>query len=288
MSESYNQDYVGDTNPGDSDSSASPASEPVSTDETPADNPAWSPALQGIPDVFHKPLKDNFRKWDDNYRGLESKYQQLEKDYTPYKAYEGVDPQLLGQGLNLLNTVNSDPLRVYNLLVEHLRQSGQLPGETPNPQQQLNESGLEDDPRYAELDNRTKALDQRQQQIDQILEDNQYKSTVQNYEKQVDSQVQAVLHKYGEGVVDIEDLMQRMYLQVNNGKNFDAEAAFAEQKAVFQRMYERQAASSKGAPRILAPSGNAAPSGDSNPKLMTEDQRAAYFKQLLDVANSGG
>lgn len=301
MSEPFDQGFDSTTtDPGGAESfqSNSPA-EPIGngsvpTDQGTSDNPAWTPALSGIPDVFHTPLKNHFRKWDDNYRGLETKYQELEGKYKVYEPYQGVDPQFLANGLSLLNMTNKEPLRVYEMLQQHLRQQGLLPGDAPanqgpsqTPEQQQWEN-LEEDPRYTDLDQRTRALDERQKQIDEFIQQQEYQKQVSSYETQVDKQVQDVLKKYGENTVDVDDLMQRMMHQVSTGKNFDAEKAFQEQKAFFQRMYQKSVQTGKPAPQILSPTGTPAPSGEIDVSKMNEDQRKAYFKQLLDVANAGG
>lgn len=297
MSEPFDQGFDSTADSGVPESS-SPASTdiPISdaTSES-ADNPAWNPALSGIPDVFHGSLKNHFKKWDDNYRGLESKYQELEGRYKPYEPYTSVDPQFLANGLNLLNSVNKNPLEVYNMLQEHLRNQGLLPGDVPvnrgqqvPDEQQQYESLENEDPRYTELDQRTRALDERQRQMDQFIQEQEQSRMVATYEGQIDKQVQSLIQKYGKETVDIDDLMQRMLFQVTSGKNYDAEAAFQEQRSFFQRMYQKSANAGKPAPQILSPTGTPAPSGEMSPAQMNEDQRKAYFKQLLDVANAGG
>jgi TolA-binding protein len=162
-----------------------------------------------------------------------------------------------------------------------------LPGEEPGkPQDQGEFLEQQEDPKFKELDQRQRDLDARQAKMDEFIQKQQYQQQVSTYETQIDKQVQAVIGKYGDAV-DVQDLMQRMLIQINSGQPFDAEAAFSEQKATFQRLYQKQA-SGRPAPNIIPTNGTPAPSGEVKPENMNEDQRKAYFKHLLDVANSGG
>jgi adenylate kinase family enzyme len=245
-----------------------------------ADNPAWAPFLEGVPEVFHAPLKKQLRSWDDNYRGLETKYQELEGKYKPYEAYQGVDPQALGYGLNLLQQIQSDPQKVYEALQRHLQQQGALQQEDPD------EQGLDKDPYLVQLERQQNELLQRQQQMDEYVQQQQYNQKVDTYQQQIDSQVQALVDKFGPAV-DVQDVLGRMFNQVNQGKQLDANAAFEEQKQVFQRMYQAQN-QGRQAPNILPPSGSVAPTTEKPVGQMNEEERQAHLVQMLKFVNSGG
>jgi len=246
-----------------------------------ADNPAWAPFLEGVPEVFHAPLKKQLRSWDDNYRGLETKYQELEGKYKPYEAYSGVDPQALGYGLNLLQQIQSDPMKVYQSLYNHLQQTGQL-----QDQQDPDEQGLDKDPYLAQLEQQQYDLLQRQAQMDEYVQQQQYNQKVDTYQQQIDKQVQGLVDKFGPAV-DVQDVLGRMFNQVNQGKQLDANAAFEEQKAVFQRMYQAQN-QGRQAPNILPPSGSVAPTTEKPVSKMNEEERQAHLVQMLKFVNSGG
>jgi hypothetical protein len=243
-----------------------------------ADNPAWAPFLEGIPSVFHNKLKGQLRSWDENYRGLETRYQELEGRYKPY---EGVDPQAIGYGLNLLQQVNNNPQELHRLLTEHLTQQGML--QAPDEELQLDQ-----DPYLAQLEQRQFDLDARQQKMDQYVQEQVYNQQVEGYQKQIDKQVQGLITKYGEAAVDVQDVLGRMFNQVNQDKQIDAEAAFAEQKAVFQRIYQKQT-QGRRAPSVIPPTGTIAPSGGDTPvSKMNEQQRQDYLVQMLTFANNNG
>lgn len=258
------------------------AQTPGTSQQPTSDNPAWTPFLQSVPDAFHERLKPHLKTWDDNYRGLESKYQELEGKYQPYQAYEGVDPQALSYGLNLLQQLQQNPLELHRLLTEHVRQQGLLQDQQTPGQEEV---GLDKDPYLVQLEQRQAALDQRQQQMDQYVQEQQYNQSVEGYQKQIDKQIQDLVGKYGE-VVDVQDVLGRMFNQVSQGQNLNAEAAFDEQKQVFQRMWSRQN-QGRPAPTIIPPTGTIAPSGDKPVDKMNDEERQAHLVQMLKFVNSG-
>lgn len=247
-------------------------------------NPAWEPVLKDLPEFFHTKAKQHFKQWDDNYNKLNTQYQELQGKYRPFEQYSSVDPRHLGYAMNVLQAINSDPMRVHQLLTEQLRKAGMLQDEQ-STQPDNQEEQYPDE--YRQLDERTRQLDERQRQFDDYIQQQQYDKQVQSFERDIDKQVQAVVQKYGDAV-DVEDLLQRMFVQSQRGQNFNAEAAFNEQKAVFQRLYGRQSQNPRPAPKIIPTTGTPAPSGEKRPEEMNEDERKAYFKQLLDIANTGG
>lgn len=269
---------------GTTDSGTSTSPDTTTAPEQSTTNPAWDPFLAELPEYFHPKAKEHFKTWDEGYNKLQSERDSLQKKYEPYEPYVGVQPEAINYALGLLNQINSDPMKVYQALLEHVKSQGLLKDETtPDP----NTENLEEDPRYSDLDKRTQALDQRTQQFEEYLQQQAYNQQVSTYEAEVDKQVQAVIDKYG-AAVDTEDLMQRIYVQVQQGKPFDAEAAFNEQKTVFQRLYAKQGQTLRPAPTVIPTTGTPAPSGEVKPEEMNEDQRKAYFKHLLDLANAGG
>jgi hypothetical protein len=282
---------VSDSGQGVTDPGFSSTSPDSTTTQTPQEqplNPAWDPVLKDLPEYFHEKAKGHFRSWDDNYRKLEGERNSLSEKYKPYEPYLGVDPQAIQYGLGMLQRVQNDPLALYKALEEHVRGLGLLEQQQTGQQQQDPDGvDLSQDPKYQEFAEQQKRLDERQNQIDAYIQQQVYNQQVAGYEADVDTQVKSVVEKYGQQAVDIPDLLQRMYVQTQQGGNFDAEAAYQEQIGTFKRLYEAQ---SKGrpAPNVLPNGGTPAPSGEVKPEDMNEDQRKAYFKHLLDLANSGG
>lgn len=255
----------------------------VTTQPSSPDNPAWAPFLEGVPDVFHSKLKNHLKSWDDNYRGLETKYSELEGKYKPYQAYEGVNPQALSYGLNLVRQLQENPVELHRLITDYVKQQGFLQDQK-TPEQESLEMGK--DPYLVQLEQRQADLDRRQQTMDQYVQEQQYNAQVDNYQKQIDTQIQELVNKYGDAV-DVQDVLGRMFNQVNQGKSIDANSAFEEQKQVFQRMWSRQN-QGRPAPTIIPPTGTIAPTGEKPVNNMNDEERQAHLVQMLKFVNSGG
>jgi len=264
--------------------STSPAESTGSQQIPAALNPNWEPVLKEMPEIFHEKLKGHFSQWDDNYRNLETSKKELEEKYSPYQQYIGVDPQAIQYGLTMLQRVQQSPLELYRSLEQYVRQQGLL----EDPDQQTPEGeDLSDDPYRQEYEQRLAQLDEQQQGIQQYIQQQAYEAEVQTNEQEVDKQVQAVIAKYGDKAVNVDDLLMRMFVQAQqqNGQ-FDAEAAYQQQLGTFKALYAQQNGSSRPAPNVLPAGGSTAPTTEVNPAEMNEEQRAAYFKQLLDFANA--
>lgn len=259
--------------------------------QQPADNPAWNPLLEAIPiPEFRDKAKPILRQWDDNYRQREAELNQLREQYEPYKSYVGVDPQAINYALGLLQQVQQNPVAVMEALQEHARQQGLLKDTPANQAPQDLSEDPNADPRFTELERRQQEIDQRTQEFEQWRQEQAYNASVSNYENEINEQVGEIRKQFG-NAVDVQDLLQRMYMQLQRGEEFSAAAAFEEQRATYQRMYANLGQNGNGrhAPNVLTPGGQPAPNmPQKDPKDMNESERKAYFKQLLDAANAGG
>jgi hypothetical protein len=266
----------------------SSAESPVSNQQ--ADNPAWNPVLEGMPEVFANRARPHLRQWDDNYRQRESELRELREKYSPYEQYLTVDPEAIQYGLGLVGRLQQDPMAVYTALTEHVRQLGLLQNDPSanGGQQKPDAVHLEDeDPRYTELERRQKEIDDRQAAFEQQLQEQAYNKQVESYESEINAAVGKLKEQFG-NAVDEHDLLQRMLVQVQRGEELSAQRAFEEQKSFFQRMYAN-VSQQRSAPNVLAPGGQpAANTPQKDPKDMNESERKAYFKSLLDAANAGG
>lgn len=279
---------------GNSADSVAPASTDTTSAESPvtnqqADNPAWNPVLEGMPEVFANRARPHLRQWDDNYRQRESELRELREQYSPYEQYLTVDPEAIQYGLGLVGRLQQDPMAVYTALTEHVRQLGLLQDDpSVNGGQNPDAVHLEDDdPRYTELERRQKEIDDRQAAFEQQLQEQAYNKQVESYESEINAAVGKLKEQFG-NAVDEGDLLQRMLVQVQRGEELSAQRAFEEQKSFFQRMYAN-VSQQRSAPNVLAPGGQpAANTPQKDPKDMNESERKAYFKLLLDAANAGG
>lgn len=291
-------DYLGNTGGDSGTSEQQQSSSPVDTTtpyvaEKPPEqdsfNPAWKPLLSELPDYFHEKAKGHLKTWDDNYRRLESERNEYKEKYSPYEQYLTQPPEAIATGLNVLRLIQEDPRQLYALLTDHMKTNGiqydgqvaptqqVLPGEDPS-------ESLEEDPRITELRRQNEQLNEKQNRIDEYIYNETLKRDIAQTEDLIDTQVRAVVTKYGQSV-DAVDLVQRMGIQLQMGQEFNAEAAYADQMATFKRLYEAQTRG-RNAPQLIPTTGTPAPSGDKPVEQMNEEERRSHFKHLLDIANS--
>jgi hypothetical protein len=87
-------------------------------------HPAWDKMLAELPEVLHAKVTPFLQEQDRNFQ------QQLEK-YTPYKDFieQGITPDVLSGGVNLVRAIEESPVDVFNSLKEYLGEQGMLPKE---------------------------------------------------------------------------------------------------------------------------------------------------------------
>jgi hypothetical protein len=87
-------------------------------------HPAWNKMLDELPAVLHDKVTPYLQEQDRNFQ------QQLEK-YTPFKDYieNGITPDVINSGLNLVQAIESSPVEVYESLQDYLRGQGMLKAE---------------------------------------------------------------------------------------------------------------------------------------------------------------
>lgn len=89
------------------------------SNNTPGPNPAWNDALSVIPEQFHAAVTPHFQKWD---QAANSRIESLNAQYEPYKAYidHGITPDVISQGLGILQVLEENPQAVYDALAAQL------------------------------------------------------------------------------------------------------------------------------------------------------------------------
>lgn len=266
-----------------SDSPDTPEVQQIAAPEAEADNPAWKELLDELPDLFRDKAKPHLTKWDQNYRTIEQERNALKEKYTPFEPYVGVDPQNIQYGLNLLQGINTQPQVIYEMLTGHLRELGLLPAEGQQ-QQDPNQQNLDENPEQTELRQRQEETDRRTAQLEEYIAQQEYNRTVDTFEGQLKSELETF--RSAHPGVDEQDLLNRINIQVQSGQPWNVEAAFRDQVATFQRIYQAQTQGGRRAPQIIPTNGTPAPSETIPVEKMNYDQRAAYMKALIDAGNN--
>lgn len=89
-------------------------------ENAPGPNPAWNDVLSKLPEEFHPLVTPEFQKWDQSAQQRIEQANQTASQFDAYKPFveNGISPQDLEQGLQLMYQINQDPKAVYEALGE--------------------------------------------------------------------------------------------------------------------------------------------------------------------------
>jgi hypothetical protein len=240
--------------------------------DAPGPNPAWNDVLSVIPPEYHQQVTPHFQQWDQAAQTrIESVNNQF-KDYQPF-VENGISPQDLEQGLQLMYQINSNPQGVYNALAEAYGFAAQQANSNSQAADGEEEVDGYQDPRYDEI----AALQQRQQEgldliAQTLLQQEQAKLDAQA-EAEIDSELNA-LKKQHPGISEEFALS----LMVNG---FDANQVGERWAAMTQGILQQN-------PRPFAPNvlgsnggGTGLPSQAIDPKKLSGQQTRSLVEQMV-------
>lgn len=134
-------------------------------------NPNFQPLLNDVPQDLHDKILPHLQQWD---KGVNERFEQLQSTYAPWKGIlnSGATPDMLQNGLNILNLLERDPESLFKALKDNYQfdqqqqqvQAGQ--GQSSPPQQ----APTEPDP-YSQYDARFQQVDQNFQTLAQHVLD---------------------------------------------------------------------------------------------------------------------
>lgn len=245
-------------------------------------NPAWSAALENVPNEFHKGLQEHFGRWDQNYA-------KLAQQYTPYRSFaeQKISPQDLQQAWQLRGLLDSNPHEVLRRLstalgvqVSQAQQQQEQEQQTPSSQEQ---EGEPEDPRWAEINRRQEMLNQQNQQVLDFVQQRARQEEVSAAETEVGQEIEQLKQKYGE--FDVVDVLQRASVMDEPS----IEAAFQQQQQFLEKEFQRTRSSANNrAPLVSPTSGGMPPSAQKDPAHYTKAERTAAFGALLQAHNERG
>lgn len=119
-------------------------------------NPNFQPLLNDIPSDLHAKVIPHLQEWDKNYG-------QLQSEYAPWKPVlsSGVTPEMVQNGLNLMNLLDSNPEGLWRALGDNYKfgqeqqqqaNAGAGQGQTPLVQQQQQEQPNPYDLRFQQME----------------------------------------------------------------------------------------------------------------------------------------
>lgn len=231
-------------------------------------NPAWKPFLDVLPTAFHSQVEPVLRDWD---AGVNRKFQEIHDQYAPYKQFkdQGIDPETLMYGQQLMDLLDSDPQKLYEAL-------SQLPGITPAQAQQMTEDAVAESD-YSEeepLDPRIAQLEQGVQTMAQFLAAQVEQEEARTQDAQLEQELAAAKEAYGD--YDMDYVLQ--YAYTND--------ATIEQSVQAYKNFEQQILANSNRPKapVILGNGGGVPSTAVNPSQLSDQERRALAVQMLTQA----
>lgn len=166
-------------------------------------NPAWSEFLGVVPQELHHQITPILKKWDD---GVNERFNKVHSDYAAYKPFKesGVDAQILNQGLQIYNALQTDPRKVFEAL------TGAYPDLLEGLQQQSGQ-GQQEPTAEDLLQKRLDAFDAQQKQMAELMIAQHRAEEAKRADEQLEAEFQEMRKKYGD--YDMEWVVSK--LQVN-------------------------------------------------------------------------
>lgn len=242
-------------------------------------NPAWNDLLGVVPQQLHSQVTPHLQKWDQNFQ---TQIQKVHSQYEPWQPFveQGVNPEDVSYGLNLVNAIANNPQEVLNALQEWVAsengQQGQLESTQQFQQQDPNtEFDITQHPQFQQLQGVVDSMAQiflsQREQEQQAQED-----------QALDSDLAALREKYG-------DFDENYVLGVaaSDPENFNEqslEAAVQQFKQLEQNILSGRR---QPGPPILGSGGNAPNTNVDTRQLSSADRKAMAIQMLQQAASQG-
>lgn len=151
-------------------------------------NPAWNDLMAVIPSQLHSQVTPHLQKWDQNYQEGIGK---VHSEYEPWKPFQeqGIPPEQVQYGLQLLDEIQNNPQEVFNALKEYLgvEDGTQQQQQTQEPQVQQQEQGQQSTP----IDIASTPEFQQMAQMVQAMAELTVQQNSQQLEAQADQELEA-------------------------------------------------------------------------------------------------
>lgn len=261
------------------------------TAETQSDgHPAWAPIRDALGEaLFHK-IKPNLAEFD---AAANKRITETNSKYEPWKSFEteGHTPDVVRRALGIVRGIDSNPLQMYEVLGNHLREQGLLQEIAQQVQSEQPNEGEEMDPR-------DKALADLQAQNEQILamfQSQQAEAQRAEYDRQADSALEAEINALRQARPDTTReeegrFLNQLALYMRAGQHDMTLERIAQEYDADRNRILSQPRPNDFAPRIPG-SGGTAPTGNPQQKAPAEYSRQESQDLLADLVSkavSGG
>jgi hypothetical protein len=245
-------------------------------------NGNWQPFLDLVPTDKHSQAQEILANWD---KGVQERFTSRAREVEPYKPFidNKIDPRLIDSGVQLMEAIRTQPQEVFKALAEQLGTEeaskilGITPATTEQPEIPEELKGLENHPKFQELQ---QMLEQQNQQLTAAQQQAQIDQELENIANEI---VTATRAKFGDHeLTDFEE--QHITFAMLNGMT--AEQA-VDSLIEYRQQVNPELKQKPPAPNVLSGQGRT-PNASIDPAKMTDSQRkhtAADFLRQMNAAN---
>jgi hypothetical protein len=237
-------------------------------------NPAWNELLSELPSSLHNVVTPHLQKWDKNYQEGIGK---VHSEYEPWKPFidNGFTPDQVNYGLQLLDTIQNDPQRVYEALAQHLGVSTQEAQQIVEGQE--GQQGLEEQGQNQPIDIATHPQFQQMSEMVNTMAQLLVQQNSQNEEIEADEAFDAELKAAHDKHGDFDERYVIMQMLANEEQGMTLDQAVQSYKEFVNGILS---GARKPGPTILSPGGQT-PSGQTPPSQLEGKDRRAMVAAML-------
>jgi hypothetical protein len=228
-----------------------------------------SPFLERIPEADREVVGRYIKDWD---AGVTRKFQSIHEQYAPFK---GMDAEETQQAMALMQLINEDPQRVYDLLGQSLQPQGQ-PGQQQMPQNPFADANGDVDLPPQFIDKFTRMEQTLEALAGRFLQDAEQRQAEQE-DQQLEQYMGALQNKYGE--FDEDWVLSKML------GGMDGEQAVKEYGQWLQQQINSRMSQKRPVP-VLGGGGSVPPNGVDPTKMSGGDVRKLVADMLAQGASN--
>lgn len=237
-------------------------------------NPAWNDLLQSVPSSLHSTITPHLQQWDKNYQeGIGKVHSQYEA-YKPF-VEQGIDPEQLNYGLQLLEAFNTQPERIYEALKQHFGEDAadEIVNDLEDEQGQQSEPiDISQHPQFQQMAEMVNTM------ANLLVQQNS-----QEQEAQADSELENEFAQAKQQVGDFDE--KWVIVQMMANENLSVLEA-AQQYKEFEKSILANA--NRPGPRVLGGGGQSPNVGVSPSQLPPKDRRSLVANMLAEAQAQNG
>lgn len=246
-----------------------------SQEENTGINPAWNDLLQAIPSQLHSQVTPHLTQWDKNYQEGIGK---VHSEYEAWKPFQeqGISPDQVNYGLQLLEAIESRPQEIYDALKNYLQIEDESGQEEIDPSQ---EQGQQSTP----IDITSIPEFQQMRQMTEAMAELLVQQNSQQTEAQADQELEQEFASAKQELGDFDE--KWVMVQMLADDNLTLKDAVGQYQQFVKEILTN---ANRPGPRVLPGGGSALQSTADPSKLEPKDRRNLVADMLQAAAQQNG